>query len=65
MFICFQADLQKGFVTVQNRLNGEPLEEYVKPVGGDFYVLPGAARPGDHVGQSLIETTARETALRG
>ncbi|EPN14981.1 dyp-type peroxidase family protein [Pseudomonas syringae pv. actinidiae ICMP 19070] len=34
LFICYQADLEKGFITVQSRLNGEPLEEYLKPVGG-------------------------------
>jgi len=65
LFICFQADLEKGFIAVQNRLNGEPLEEYIKPVGGGyFYVLPGARRPGDYVGQSLIEAISRDTAMQ-
>jgi deferrochelatase/peroxidase EfeB len=42
LFVCFQADLGAGFLTVQRRLNGEPLEEYVKPFGGGyFFVLPG------------------------
>ncbi len=42
LFICYQADLEKGFITVQSRLNGEPLEEYLKPVGGGyFFTLPG------------------------
>jgi deferrochelatase/peroxidase EfeB len=58
LFICFQADLQNGFVAVQNRLNGEPLEEYSKPVGGGFFfALPGAPAPGSYLGQSLIEAT--------
>jgi deferrochelatase/peroxidase EfeB len=43
---------------VQNRLNGEPLEEYIKPVGGGFFfALPGAPAPGSYLGQSLIEAT--------
>ncbi len=58
LFICFQADLKAGFLAVQNRLNGEPLEEYIKPVGGGyFFVLPGAESDRHYVGQSLIETT--------
>lgn len=56
LFICFQADLKKGFVTVQNRLNGESLEEYIKPIGGGyFFALPGVAAKGKYLGQSLLE----------
>lgn len=54
LFICYQADLEKGFVTVQSRLSGEPLEEYIKPFGGGFYfVLPGTVE-GGFLGQSLM-----------
>lgn len=56
-FICFQKDLEAGFIHLQNRLNGEPLEEYIKPFGGGYYfVLPGAADPSRHLGQSLLES---------
>lgn len=56
LFICFQADLQNGFLAVQKRLNGEPLEEYIKPVGGGFFfALPGVPAEGFYLGQSLIE----------
>lgn len=56
LFIAYQADLEKGFIAVQNRLNGEPLEEYIKPVGGGyFYVLPGAKDENDYLGRSLME----------
>lgn len=55
-FICFQADLDAGFRTVQTRLNGEPLEEYVKPFGGGyFFVLPGVTSADDYLGRGLLE----------
>ncbi len=59
LFICFQADLDAGFISVQKRLNGEPLEEYIKPVGGGyFFVLPGAIDDRDFLGRRLLEATA-------
>jgi len=55
LFICFQADLAAGFITVQERLNGEPLEEYIKPTGGGyFFVLPGVRDGDGHLGQGLL-----------
>lgn len=55
LFICYQANLERGFITVQRKLNGEPLEEYIKPVGGGFfYTLPGIRDASDYVGSSLI-----------
>jgi deferrochelatase/peroxidase EfeB len=57
LFVCFQADLQRGFITVQERLNGEPLEEYIKPVGGGFFfALPDVRTRGNYLGQSLLES---------
>jgi deferrochelatase/peroxidase EfeB len=56
LFICFQSDLDAGFRTVQSRLNGEPLEEYIKPFGGGyFFALPGVRDPGDYLGKALLE----------
>lgn len=56
LFIAFQADLEKGFITVQNRLNGEPLEEYLKPIGGGyFFVLPGVQDEKDYYARALLE----------
>jgi deferrochelatase/peroxidase EfeB len=53
LFICYQSDLEKGFITVQTRLNGEPLEEYLKPVGGGyFFTLPGCHGHKDYIGHS-------------
>lgn len=55
LFICYQSNLRDGFIAVQNRLNGEPLEEYVKPVGGGyFFVLPGVVSDDDWLGRALL-----------
>ena len=59
LFICYQADLLEGFITVQKRLDGEPLEEYIKPVGGGFFfTLPGIREAGDFFGRTLLAATA-------
>lgn len=56
LFVCYQHDLEEGFLAVQKRLNGEALEEYVKPLGGGyFFVLPGAPDKRHYLGQGLIE----------
>ena len=56
LFVCYQHDLEKGFLAVQHRLNGEALEEYVKPIGGGyFFALPGAPDKQHYLGQGLIE----------
>lgn len=55
LFICYQASLMNGFITVQRRLDGEPLEEYIKPVGGGyFFTLPGVRDEQSFYAQSLL-----------
>ncbi len=55
LFVCYQHDLEKGFLTVQQRLNGEALEEYIKPIGGGyFFALPGVARKESWLGEALL-----------
>jgi deferrochelatase/peroxidase EfeB len=55
VFSCFQASLDDGFVAVQKRLDGEPLEEYVQPVGGGyFFVPPGVVRRDGFIGDTLL-----------
>jgi deferrochelatase/peroxidase EfeB len=55
LFVCYQQDVDRGFAAVQKRLNGEPLEEYIKPIGGGyFFVLPGIKKAGDYLGQALL-----------
>jgi deferrochelatase/peroxidase EfeB len=56
LFVCYQHDLEKGFLTVQQRLNGEALEEYIKPIGGGyFFVLPGVKNNQHYLAQPLLE----------
>ena len=55
LFVCYQHDLEKGFLTVQQRLNSEALEEYIKPIGGGFFfVLPAAKDKQHYLGQTLL-----------
>ena len=57
--MCFQRSLNDGFVTVQNRLNGEALEEYINPFGGGyFFALPGVASPDGHLAVGLFDHVA-------
>jgi deferrochelatase/peroxidase EfeB len=55
IFVCFQQDLERGFVTVQQRLRGEALEKYVLPFGGGYFFVLPAAPPGGYLGQQLLE----------
>jgi deferrochelatase/peroxidase EfeB len=53
-FVCYQRSLKDGFLAVQARLNGEPLEEYIVPEGGGFFfALPGVAE-GARLGAGLV-----------
>lgn len=59
LFICYQSNLENGFIAVQTRLNGEPLEEYLKPIGGGyFFTLPGVRDDKDFIGRSLLSAAA-------
>jgi deferrochelatase/peroxidase EfeB len=59
LFVCFQSDLAAGFLTVQSRLNGEQLEEYIKPVGGGyFFVLPGVRSKDGFFAEGLLRAAA-------
>jgi deferrochelatase/peroxidase EfeB len=54
-FVSFQRSLTKGFIAVQERLDGEPLEEYIRPEGGGyFFALPGSTGRSDYLGRALL-----------
>jgi deferrochelatase/peroxidase EfeB len=55
VFVCFQQDPDKQFATIQRRLAGEPLVDYIQPVGGGYFlVLPGVRNVDDYLGSSLL-----------
>ena len=55
-FVSYQSSLQKGFLAVQARLKGEPLEEYILPIGGGFFfALPGVRSPDGWLGERLLD----------
>jgi deferrochelatase/peroxidase EfeB len=53
-FVSYQRRLSH-FLEANERLKGEPLEEYIRPEGGGFfYVLPGVVEIGDWLGRALL-----------
>ncbi|MGW4246898.1 Dyp-type peroxidase, partial [Nocardia sp. NPDC004722] len=55
IFTCFQQDIQRQFETIQERLAGEPLTDYVQPFGGGyFFVLPGVIDEKDWYARTLL-----------
>jgi deferrochelatase/peroxidase EfeB len=55
IFVAFNQDTSRQFATVQKRLAGEPMTDYITPVGGGYFYMPqGASRPGDWVGSRLF-----------
>jgi deferrochelatase/peroxidase EfeB len=55
LFVAFNQDPSRQFEAAQKRLAGEPMTDYVTPVGGGYYYVPrGARAAGDWVGSDLL-----------
>ncbi|MBK3625775.1 iron uptake transporter deferrochelatase/peroxidase subunit [Streptomyces asoensis] len=56
LFVCWQADPLRGFVTVQRKLDrGDALSTYVRHESSGLFAVPGGAAEGEYVGQRLLE----------
>jgi deferrochelatase/peroxidase EfeB len=57
LFVAFNQDPGRQFATIQQRLEAEPMTDYITPVGGGYFFAPrGASGPGDWVGSGLART---------
>ncbi|MFF3848590.1 iron uptake transporter deferrochelatase/peroxidase subunit [Streptomyces sp. NPDC002328] len=56
LFVCWQADPLRGFVTVQRKLDrGDALSKYIRHETSGLFAVPGGAGEGEYVGQRLLE----------
>ncbi|SBT93219.1 dye decolorizing peroxidase [Streptomyces sp. DI166] len=56
LFVCWQSDPLRGFVTVQRKLDrGDALSTYIRHEASGLFAVPGGAGEGEYVGQALLE----------
>jgi deferrochelatase/peroxidase EfeB len=55
LFVAFNRNPGRQFAVIQNRLNSEPMTDYITPIGGGYFFAPPGTRAGaDFVGSGLF-----------
>jgi deferrochelatase/peroxidase EfeB len=55
LFVAYNRSPSRQFSVIQNRLDGEPMTDYITPVGGGYFFAPSGARGStDFVGSGLF-----------
>ena len=56
IFVAFCADVERQFTPIQRRLaEADILNTWTTPIGSAVYFIPQAPRPGEYVGQTILE----------
>jgi deferrochelatase/peroxidase EfeB len=56
LFVAFNQEPPRQFEQIQQRLESEPMSDYITPVGGGYFFAPrGATGVGDWVGSGLAK----------
>ena len=55
-FVCYQKDPSTGFIKIFDRMSKfDMLNQFVTPVGGGMFAVPGGVQPGHYLAKSLFE----------
>jgi deferrochelatase/peroxidase EfeB len=56
LFVCYQRDPRAGFIRIFDRMSKfDMLNQFVTHVGGGMFACPRGVRPGEFIGQSLVQ----------
>ena len=56
LFICYQRDPRTGFIKIFDKMSKfDMMNQFVTHVGGGLFACPGGVRPGEYIGQTLLQ----------